>query len=137
MFTITGVDNMLDNLQAVNVKLENDVGRAVASQADDIITDAKANYVPVDTSDLMRSGKVGRVSRNGKQIGVSLGFGDEQTAPRAVAIHEHLSVHSPPSWQNTDVKFNPPGRGPKYLEIPFRNSIRGMADRLAQDIKLP
>lgn len=67
-------------------------------------------------------------------VEVKIVAGDE-TTPQALAIHEHPSPHSPPSWEGVNVEFHPSGRGPKYIEEPLNEAIGGMAERMASKMK--
>jgi hypothetical protein len=58
------------------------------------------------------------------------------SAPYAIAVHEHLSVHSPPSWQPpTEVQWNVPGTGPKFIESVILESRKYMGQRVARRIE--
>jgi len=107
---------------------------ALTAEAKEILTDSKEHYVPVDEGDLMRSGRVEKVKRDGKVTHVTIKYGGAGV-PHAVAVHEHPSASSPPSWQGKRVRFHPAGRGPKYLERPIRKASSGMLNRLAKRLK--
>jgi hypothetical protein len=71
---------------------------------------------------------------------VELVFGGV-TAAYAVAVHEHLSQFSPPSWVAAEgagnrVQFHPSGRGPKYLERPMNEEVPYLARDLGRLIGL-
>lgn len=97
------------------------VTNAVRAEAKDIL-DAANELVPIDTGKLKESGRVVDAKELHKlgtvsgpiTTGVRIEYGGDE-APHALAVHEHLSGFSPPSWQQTEVKFKPP-RGPKFLE---------------------
>lgn len=56
--------------------------------------------------------------------------------PYAIAVHEHLSVHSPPSWMPpADVQWNVPGTGPKFIESVILESRPYMGARVAKRIE--
>lgn len=91
--------------------------------ANTIMTDAKENYVPHDKGLLAASGAVDVPIVLPGFISVRMHFGGP-SEPYALAIHEHLSEHSPPSWQvaeesGSGVHFS--HGGPKYLERPVMN----------------
>lgn len=55
----------------------------------------------------------------------------------AQAVHEHLSGHSPPSWQKAElegegVQFNV--GGPKFLENAVRKALPGLDERIASRV---
>lgn len=70
----------------------------------------------------------------GSAIEVVVTAGDDST-PHALAVHEHPSPHDPPSWEGVNVKFNPSGTGPKFLEHPLLESVQGMADRVGSKVR--
>jgi hypothetical protein len=101
------------------------------------MTRSKKDFVPVADSTLQGTGHV-RLAK--VKIEANLVYGGP-AAPYALAVHEHLSKHSPPSWQTAErsgggVRFNPPGRGPKYLEKPLMEARRTLARDLARDLRV-
>lgn len=126
---------MRDRLKSLSKEVARKVKAAPLNEAYAIMEDSKENYVPVDKGDLKDSGKVTPNVR-GNNISIALTYGDEKTNDYAAAIHEHPSEASPPSWKGVEVNFHPSGRGPKYLEKPLKNAVKGMAERLAEDMKL-
>lgn len=117
--------------------LETIFGEAIRSslriEAEMVMTDSKENYVPVDLGTLRSSGFVEPVEYDGGKFSVKLVYGGA-AAPYALAVHEHPSEHSPPSWSG-NVHFSPPGRGPKYLERPMLVAISGMERRIGDRLK--
>jgi hypothetical protein len=65
-----------------------DVGRSLYMVAEEIMTDAKANYVPVVTGNLRRSGFVEKPDIKGNSVNVTFGFGGAATE-YALAVHEY------------------------------------------------
>lgn len=65
-----------------------DVADALYMVAEEIMTDAKTNYVPVVTGNLRRSGFVDHPIINGQNVSVILGFGGA-AIQYAVAVHEY------------------------------------------------
>lgn len=60
-------------------------------------------------------------------------------APYGIAVHEHLSEHSPPSWKHLgadEIDWNIPGTGPKFMSGPLFESAPFMAARLNKRIDL-
>lgn len=113
--------------------------RALFEEAESIMGDSKENYVPVDLAVLKNSGHVQLPKVTNDGIDVSMGYGGA-AKDYALAVHEHLSEHSPPSWKAAEksgngVHFSPAGHGPKYLERPLLKAARGLARRLAERIK--
>lgn len=109
--------------------------RAVYRRAEAIMTRSKAEFVPVDHGVLRSSGHVNQVMRQGRLVSVSMSYGGAAKA-YAIAVHEHPSKYSPPSWRGNVVTFSPAGRGPKYLERPLFEALRTMAADLAADLQV-
>ena len=96
-----------------------DLADALYVEAELIMTDSKANYVPVDTGQLRNSGTVLRPEITSNQVSVTLGYGGA-SAPYAAKIHE-----APPRW----------GQGKnKYLSKPLNKASAGMTQRLSDAI---
>ncbi len=81
---------------------------------------------PVDTGALRGSLMIDPYDK-GSIKGVVLSAGGPAKA-YAVAVHEHLSEFSPPSWRGKEeIHWNVPGTGPKFIENPVRERW-GMLD---------
>ena len=79
--------------------------------------------VPVDTGAL-RGTVFAQTERKGDRVTATIGAGGP-SAPYALAVHEHLSVHSPRSWRNKpNLDWNVPGTGPKYIENPINERAK-------------
>lgn len=127
---------IVQNLQRIADKLGTTVvGAALYRQAQKIMANSKERYVPVDLGTLKSSGKVHPPQYVGRSVSVELSYGDAASA-YALAIHEHPSKHSPPSWQGVQVKFSPSGTGVKYLERPLMAAIPTLPQELARDLNL-
>jgi hypothetical protein len=111
------------------------VKKALRIEAEEIMTVSKRDHVPVDLGPLRASGTVGDVTRRGKTLSVPMQFGGA-SAPYALAVHEHPSDHSPPTWEGKVIEFSPTGRGPKYLEQPMRDAQPELPKRLAAHLDL-
>jgi hypothetical protein len=129
---LRGAKTMQKKLQQLARRAPDQIGRALRQEAEAIMTRSKREFVPVDLGVLRSSGHVQDVQRSGRDVSVTLAFGGAAEA-YALAVHEHPSEHSPPSWGG-DVSFSPGGRGPKYLERPMREAIPGMADRIGERV---
>lgn len=135
--TFRGQDKMAAKLARLAREFPDRVGRALYQEAEAIMTISKRDHVPVDLGALKTSGHVERPKRHGQDISVSMVYGGP-AAPYALAVHEHPSRHSPPSWRMARggdgrfraVRFHPEGHGPKYLEKPLRARAAGMKGRL-------
>lgn len=107
---------------------------ALYRRAEDIMTVSKERHVPVDLSALKNSGTVHLPVVVGNSVSVELSYGGP-SVKYALAVHEHPSKHSPPSWQGKQITFSPAGHGPKYLERPLLAAQRTLLRDLAQDLK--
>lgn len=65
---------------------------------------------------------------SGPQATIGVGSGAEAYAQ---AVHEHPSVHSPPSWEGqATLNWNVAGTGPKFLENATTEALPGMQRRI-------
>lgn len=134
--TLKGVREMRQQVAKLNRTLSRALEAAVKDECESILTRSKAEFVPVDQGTLRDDSGV-EVTRepNGEVTG-SIYYGKGDAAPYALAIHEYPSSHNPPTWPDgTPITFHPPGRGPKYLELPFNEAQDGMIQRIADTIK--
>lgn len=137
---ITGLKEMQEALQKLARRFPDHVAKALYRRAEEIMTRSKREFVPVDTGNLRATGHVHEPERHGRKISVAMSYGGP-AAPYAIAVHEHLSEHSPWSWQRAEnygegVHFHPAGRGPKYLERPLMEAMKTMAEDIAKDVNL-
>ena len=133
---LKGKAEMQRRLERMGERMPNQVERALYLEAELIMTDSKQRYVPVDLGTLRSSGHVQRPVRNGREISVSMVYGGPAAA-YALAIHEHPSDASPPSWRGKPtLDFSVPGTGTKYLERPMNAALNGMAERIARRIDI-
>lgn len=117
---LTGVSKALQMLDKLNENQQNGLAKVIVEVAEEIMTDSKENYVPVDTGTLRDSGHVEEPEISEKVVAVTLGFGG-QGISYAVTQHEDLGhVHTI-------------GQA-KYLEIPFRMRIRMLGKRMKEAI---
>ena len=130
-FTIKGDKQLQRNLTKLAIKTPIGVGAALFQEGQTIMAASKESFVPVDLGALRASGDVAKPEIKATGASVTLFYGGDASA-YALAIHEHPSAASPPSWSG-GVKFK--RGGPKYLEKPIRNAIPGMAARLAVKIR--
>lgn len=136
-FKLTGVAEMARRVQAISSKLPYSVGAAIYHEANIEMTEAKRRCPRSPGGGTLRaSGHVQDPEYLGTNISVTLGFGGA-ASDYAVAVHEHLSEHSPPSWRGKeDLDWTIPGTGPKFLEGPLKESKPFMAARIAKRIAL-
>lgn len=136
---IAGLTAAAEALGATPDRARAAVEAALYQEGEDVMADSKANYVPVDLGTLRDSGFVDPPVWEGDTLVVQLGYGGAAEA-YALAVHEHLSDASPPSWRTAEarghpVQFHPPGHGPKYLETPVLQAAQGLEARLAARIR--
>ena len=129
--TFKGIPELETRLREKAAAARTRVGEVLSEAAHRVIQRAQDEFVPRETSALAESGVVDAPVFTPLAISVTMAFGrsDSPAHPYALAIHEHLSRHSPPTWRAAErsgrgVHFTV--GGPKYLEIPFREE----ADRL-------
>jgi len=132
---LKGVSQMQSRVNAIARRHPDRVAAALYRQGEFIMTRSKDEFVPVDLGTLRGTGHVVPPERDGRLVRVILAYGGP-AAPYALAIHEHLSSHSPPSWRHGTVHFSPSGTGPKYLERPLMEWLATGAEALAKDIGL-
>lgn len=91
---------------------------------EEVMGDSKER-VPVDTGALMNSGKTMAPEREGDEITVTLGYGDE-AVDYAAYVHENL---------DSNVHWTRPGSGPKFLENPLKETQDELPGRLGDAVK--
>lgn len=122
-------------------RLADGLRRALRVEAEGVMT-ASLRIVPVDTGALRSTGFVAPAEVSGTKVSVRLGYGGVAgtsapiapgVSPRtgrvasypvgyAVAVHERQAAHNPPQqW--------------KYLEQPLADRRRGMARRIADELR--
>ncbi len=135
---IDGTDELIRNLTAFAARAGEQFAAALYQEAEVIMAEAK-QLTPVapDGGTLRNSGHVQLPQKEGAETSVTLGFGGP-ARDYAVAVHEHLSEHSPPSWRSHphDIHWNVPGTGPKFLETPMLEAAPKLGQRLADRVKL-
>lgn len=136
MSTNTGAAAMIRELRRIQDKLYIEIRNSLVLEASDILYRSQHEFVPIDEGDLFDSGKV-TITENGKNLDnlqVTISYGDNKTAARAVAVHETPSGYDPPTWQGKEITFTT--GGPKYLERPLLDAENGMIQRHATRVKL-
>lgn len=135
-FQLIGTEAMRERLLAIAVGAPKEAGAELLDTAKRILEDAKTTYVPMDSRNLRNSGRLEFRGRGGaRDTEIEVVFGDDKTYSYALAVHEHPSRHSPPTWRGVTIHWRPYGlHGPKYLERPFRKHRRGLSTRLADRI---
>lgn len=138
---LNGMEKFLATLKRLGNEAPKIAALAIYREAERIMTDSKEHYVPVaaDGGSLKASGQVQPPEIKGGLVKVVMGYGNS-SVKYALAVHEHLSEHSPPSWIKAEesgrgIHWHLRGRGPKYLELPVNKARKGMDARLAADVK--
>lgn len=132
-----GLQGILKNIEKVQKDLERQQMKALKNESNRIMKDSKEHYAPEDEGDLISEGAVSEPMKNADgSISIKMGYGGPKSKDYAVALHEHPSASSPPTWKGKALTFTKPGTGEKYLERPFFKAVDGMAERLASDIKI-
>lgn len=94
-----GTSDMIAKLKQIQAKFPDRVGAALFQIASQIMTEAKRRCpVAADGGTLRASGFVSPPVRNGRSVSVTMSFGGAAVA-YAIAVHEHISAHDPPSWK--------------------------------------
>lgn len=149
MSELRGLGPMLARVRRIVDRLPDDIGAALQLEAEQIMEKSKERYVPVDMGTLRDSGTVEPPEKFITHVQVQMHYGEGAAAPYAIAVHEHLSSTSPPTWQGKGtassnqrtapspgvVTFHPAGRGPKYLEKPLLQAVKGMERRLGNMLR--
>jgi hypothetical protein len=138
---MSGVKEMLKNVDKSVERVRKAAAAALFLEGQLQMTEAKLRC-PVAEHDggvLQASGIVSKPQSKGNRMWVELSFGGAASA-YAIAVHEHLSVHSPPSWKIAEahgngVHWHRPGSGPKFLESAMNEAKPTVNERLARRIK--
>jgi len=139
---VKGWDEVQRRLQAMAQAAPEGVAEGVWKVANDILTEADqlCPESPHGSGTLRRSGNVEALtSGDGRLIGARIGYG-AQAEDYAVAVHEHLSEHSPYSWRvavatGHGVRWSRPGSGPKFLERPLLAAMPTFVEHVASVVR--
>lgn len=134
--TFSGIKSMANRLAVAQARLSVNTSRALAREADAVFKESQL-LVPEDTGELKDSGNVSAVALTSTMTGqpafsVTITYGP---LPHVLAVHEHPSSHSPPSWSGKAVNFRN-GRGPKFLERPLFDRAQSMDSTVAKAVRL-
>ena len=130
-FKITGDKELIRTLKRIERRNPVVVAAALFQEGEKIMADSKENFVPVDLGALKNSGRVSKPELK-QPISVTLSYGGVAKA-YALAVHEHPSGHSPPSWSG-GVTFN--RGGPKYLEKPVMEAVPEFLRNIGNKVRL-
>lgn len=152
---LAGDKDMLRQLRRMASKVPSVAAAALYLEGQRVMRQSQEHFTPVGHpggGTLKNSGKVDTPQRGnevpgGAELGltskdwvVRLSYGGGAQA-YALAVHEHLSGHSPYSWRKAEeqgrpVKFRLRGTGPKYLERPLNAAKIGLSERIAEKVRL-
>jgi len=135
-FTMLGVEKVRTTMLNIAQAMPDKVKKALYKEAQIEMTEAKKRCpVAPDGGTLRASGIVLPPEHEGKRISVTMSFGGGGAEAYALAVHEHLSEFSPPSWQPpTIVQWNAAGTGPKFLESVMLEALPHMGDRISESL---
>jgi hypothetical protein len=136
---LKGVKEMQAKLRRLAAKTPDQMGAALRLEGERIMTRSKREFVPVAAQGgtLRASGHVTGPVRKGKDVEVTMAYGGAAAA-YALAIHEHPSEHSPPTWEGKaidGIDWHLPGTGPKYLQKPMDEAVPELPERIAAHLK--
>lgn len=118
---LKGTKELQKQLARFGENAEKELGGALFREATTVMNASKV-IVPVDTGALKDSSIVMLPERTGTGVSVSMGYGGA-ARDYAVYVHENLTArHAPPTQA-------------KFLEEPLMAASKGMAARLADDLK--
>jgi hypothetical protein len=124
-------------MTALVLNLRPGIAAAMKELGDEIMQDSQENYCPVEDSPkngivLKETGRVDGPEITPAGVEVKLSYGRE-AHEYAIAVHEHLSMYSPPSWQVGGVTFRV--GGPKYLELPVMSHSQELPVAVALSLR--
>lgn len=73
-----------------------------------------------------------RNTGSGDEIAATVHAGGGEPEEYAVAVHEHPSAMSPPSWQGKTITWTYPGTGAKFVERPMLKWASNGAEHLSK-----
>lgn len=136
-----GADEMIARLRQLAAKFPDRVGASLYKRGQVIMTQSK-RLCPVasDGGVLRASGQVSQPVRSGRNISVTLSYGGAADA-YAIAVHEHISEHDPPSWQVMNeegklIQWTSAGTGDHFLQRPIDEAMPTLAADIASDVNL-
>lgn len=131
-----GLQEIIKNIDRIEKDLEKQEVIALKKEAFRIMADSLEHYAPQDEGDLIKSSFINEPTKENGELTIQFGYGKGKAEEYAVALHEHPSRSSPPTWKGKELTFGKPGTGEKYLERPLFKAVDGMTGRLSNDIKI-
>ena len=127
-FDITGIQAVQQRLQQMAAEVLPLMGIALHQEAEAIL-EASQPLVPVETGALRASGQVDDVTISGQEVSTAVRYGgpgegfERVPSTYAIYVHERQNVHHPVGMA-------------KFLQIPAFAATAGMAQRLADAIRI-
>jgi len=130
------LDKLRDLLRSMSQGLVDKTKTAILEEAELIKAESMEN-TPIEHGVLKASHEIVGPETDGKEWKITIQVGGA-AEPYAMAVHEHLSAYSPPSWLAKEaagrpVHFNV--GGPKFLENAVRKAIPGFGSRIADRVR--
>lgn len=138
---MNGANEMIAKLQQFKDHFPDRVAAALYQIAQQIMTEAKRRCpVAADGGVLRASGLVSDPVRDGRNVSVTMSFGGAADA-YAIAVHEHISEHDPPSWKimvehGGVIQWTTPGTGDHFLSSVIDEYVAVLPSMLAALLNL-
>ena len=139
-FDVKGLSTLILRLEAMSAMAPQLAQDILQREGNNILNDANNRYVPIETQELRDTGKVSpvTVTPTGYSVTISYGGDGSRVDEYAIAVHEHPSSSSPPSWLGKSagqIKWTKPGTGVKYLLNALSNNVAGLLSRMSDRYK--
>ena len=122
---IDGLDRLINKMETLYPKVNDAVEKALYQFAEEVMA-ASVLVVPVGgTGALMGTGKVLSPEREGTEISVTMGYGDESVG-YALYVHENM---------NANVNWTRPGSGPQFLAQPLHERQDQLPGKIADAVR--
>lgn len=138
---VSGHKQLKSKLKKLSVAGRRMVVQGMRVQAHLVLSLSNDKYIPRRDGVLRNSGTVRKHKDNLTEVSFQIAYGGA-AKEYALAVHEHLSDHSPPSWkiaesQGSGVHFgvdlrDRPDVGPKYLQRALEEREAELLDALAK-----
>ena len=142
-FEIHGMEELKQKLASLGPKAMRFVGTALEKEAQ-VLKEKATLRCPKDinkggTGHLRQSHWVQKPVVSGNEVSVTIHAGGGDPAPYAIAVHEHLSQYSPPSWKAAEasghgINWSVPNTGPKWLENTIHEAVPELAEKIGRRI---
>jgi hypothetical protein len=130
-----GVDPIHKALARAVTRFPKQAKQAMHEVSELTLGDVQEHFIPVKEDELRATGEALPATIHGDRVEGHIQFGGT-AAPYAVALHEHESEASPPTWRGKTLKFTKAGTGTKYLEKAIMLRQETLAADLGRRINL-